>query len=147
MKTIHIVRGIPGSGKSTHVIKNRTASEDHFEADMFFYTNPEHEYRFDVSRLHQAHLWCQDAVRRSLEAGKTVWVSNTFTTFKEVKPYLELAHEFDAAVDIQTIETYYGSIHNVPDETIERMRARFIPKREFDKMVENYLKTLNKGNV
>lgn len=139
---LYIVRGIPGSGKSTYVSKFKTDTNAHFEVDMFFEQNPEQEYQFDKNKLHQAHLWCQDEVRKAIREGKDVWVSNTFMTFKEVKEYIEIAVEEGVQYSIQSLDTYYGSIHDVPVETIDRMQRRFTPHREFVGMCLNYYKKM-----
>ena len=50
MKTLYIVRGLPGSGKSTFA---HTLDCPVFEADMFF-VNSEGVYNFDFTRIKDA---------------------------------------------------------------------------------------------
>ena len=59
---------------------------------------------------------------------KNVIVSNTSTTEKELKPYLALAEEYGYAVTSIIVENRHGgqSIHNVPQETIDEIRARSV---------------------
>lgn len=118
-----IVRGIPGSGKSTFV-KTHFPSYIHLEADMFF-TNFDGDYKFDVSLLGAAHTWCINTARIFMNNKKDVVVSNTFTTIKEMKPYLE--HAVDSGIDVKVFRMVkeYGSVHNVPPEAIQRMKDRF----------------------
>jgi len=54
-------------------------------------------------------------------------VSNTFTTEKELEPYIELARLFDYRVVSLIVENRHGheSIHNVPVNIIDRMQERF----------------------
>ena len=54
-------------------------------------------------------------------------VSNTFTTEKELQPYLELAMKYDYKVVSLIVENRHGSqsIHNVPEETLVKMKNRF----------------------
>ena len=54
-------------------------------------------------------------------------VSNTSTTEKELQPYLDLATKYDYKVVSLIVENRHGnsSVHNVPDETIDKMRNRF----------------------
>lgn len=116
-----IIRGLPGSGKSTLA---RGLGILHYEADMFF-IRPDGKYKFNPGLIKQAHEWCQNSVRCALYARRDVVVSNTFTTHKEMQPYIEFAKKCDAPLKVYRMIGNYGSIHNVPEETIERMRNRF----------------------
>lgn len=119
--TLYIVRGLPGSGKSTYA---RTLGIQHFEADDFFYQGD--EYCFDPSKLTVAHQECKYNVEDALMSGQDVVVANTFTTIKEIRPYIDLAVKYGARVVIHTCTGDYGSIHGVPEHTIQRMRERFV---------------------
>ncbi len=122
---LYLVRGLPGSGKSSFVKHQLHALTNHFEADQFFCLNPAREYRFDQTKMNWAHQWCQDQTRQSLVSGFDTWVSNTFTTIKELRPYFKIADDTDSALVVLTMNGNFKSIHNVPDEVIHRMRARF----------------------
>jgi hypothetical protein len=115
-----IWRGLPGSGKSTSAKKANV----HFEADMYF-LRPDGRYGFVREELHYAHQWCLGNVKRYLLDEFDVSVSNTFTTYKELKPYIDYAKENGHEVEIITLTTNFGSIHNVPEETLKAMAARF----------------------
>ena len=54
-KRLILVRGIPGSGKSTFA---RSLGGVHYEADMFFLDEMSN-YVFDVTKIKDAHSWCQ----------------------------------------------------------------------------------------
>jgi predicted kinase len=120
-----LVRGIPGSGKST-VASAIGYSSDwmHLETDMFWMENG--EYKFDVNRLREAHEWCQAKTREYLTLGMDVVVSNTFTTIKELRPYFDIAREFSIVPQVITCHAQYGNVHDVPEETLAKMRARFV---------------------
>lgn len=119
MKLI-LVRGLPGSGKSTVA---RQFDGVHIEADEYFMING--EYRFDHTKLKQAHEWCQEKTREALKSRFTAVVSNTFTTLKELRPYFDIASEFDIVPNVIVAQGEFGNIHNVPEETLEKMKARF----------------------
>lgn len=132
MSVLILLRGLPGSGKSTlarHLFPQRV-----FEADQYFYDH-KGNYIFDAAQLHDAHKWCQSRVREAMDINKEtngeeyseIVVSNTSTTEKELKPYLDLADEYGYQVVSLIVENRHGnkSVHNVPDETIERMKQRF----------------------
>lgn len=132
MKLLILLRGLPGSGKTSfaeliwtkHVI---------FEADKYFY-DKEGNYNFDSSKLGEAHKWCQSQVEQAMKDNiqnsqhySDIVVSNTSTTEKELQPYLDLADKYDYNVISMIVENRHGnkSVHNVPDETIDKMRKRF----------------------
>jgi predicted ABC-type ATPase len=76
MKTLYIVRGLPGSGKSTFA---QTLECPVFEADMFF-VNSQGVYNFDFTRIKDAHAWCQEMVEDHMfNQHEKIAVSNTFT--------------------------------------------------------------------
>ena len=129
-KKLFIVRGLPGSGKSTFA---KTLAEltgaSHFEADMYF-IDSEGNYNFDAGKLYQAHKWCQDNVENTMTFGKPVIVSNTSTTEKEVKTYTDLAEKHGYTVVSLIVENRHGgsNIHGVPADRLEAMKNRFVVK-------------------
>lgn len=123
-----IVRGLPGSGKSTLAKALRGSDvwdKRIFEADQYFETTE--GYKFDPSKLKEAHEICQKRTREWLEKGHTAIVSNTFTQRWEYEPYLRMAAEEGVPVQVIEVHGDFGSIHNVPDEAMARMRARWEP--------------------
>ena len=121
--TLYLVRGLPGSGKSTWA-KERFPAFIHLEADMWFIDN-EGNYNFNQDNLHIAHRWCQDTTRILLRNGFNVIVSNTFTTLKEMKYYVDLSEDLYVPLKVYSMTTMFGSVHNVPNETIKRMKQRW----------------------
>ena len=125
-KNLYLLRGLPGSGKSTMAnMLNATC----FEADMYFMRDG--EYRFDHTKLKMAHKWCQDSVEDCMNLRyERIAVSNTFTQEWEMQAYYDLAKKHGYTVFSIIVENRHGgqNIHNVPDESIERMRARFETK-------------------
>ena len=61
-KTLYIVRGLPGSGKSTFA--KQLVSHDFLvcEADKYFIDKETGEYNFDFTKIKDAHKFCQDTV-------------------------------------------------------------------------------------
>ncbi len=124
MRTLTLIRGLPGAGKSTVAVALASCNPiDHIEADHYFDT-PD-GYKFDGSKLAEAHAYCLRETEESLKQGFGVVVSNTFSTLKEMEPYLNLAKQYGAALQIIEVHSDFKSEHSVPEATIERMRQRW----------------------
>lgn len=135
-KILWILRAPSGSGKSTiaevldiHFFRS-TASCEQFEADMFFY-DMDGNYNFDGSKLGEAHKWCREGVEDAMNKGmQHVIVSNTSTTEKEVKPYVDLAEQYGYTVFSLVVEKRHKGTnqHGVPEEKVEQMKKRMSVK-------------------
>lgn len=125
-KVLYLVRGPPGSGKTT-LAQELTAQN--CAADMFF--EKEGEYRFDPTKLGEAHGWCQGQVETWMGTGEEkIAVHNTFTQNWEMQPYKLLAAKHGYSVFVIVCENDFGDVHGVPLEATERMKARWEPNRE-----------------
>lgn len=151
MNTVFILRGPPGSGKSTWV-KTHYAEAAIFSADQFF-TRKEvvqrveggppverETYRFDISRLAEAHQDCLcrfiDAIMRGIPE---IVVDNTNIHHWEYRPYKKIAAfagyetkivEFRPETLKDTKVCIDRNVHGVPPETITRMCMEFEPNHE-----------------
>jgi predicted kinase len=129
MKTLYLLRGLPGAGKSTLASQ---LSDSHFEADMYF-TNENGQYLFNPSEIKKAHAWCQSEVHTAMILNHTtgdnekIVVSNTFTQGWEMEPYYKLAESYGYRVFSIIVENRHGgeNQHGVPEDKIEEMRVRF----------------------
>jgi predicted kinase len=123
MKELFLLRGLPGSGKSTLA---ESLGGSHMEADKYF--TYEGKYEFEVTKLKDAHDWCQNAVKVFMEnKSKRVVVSNTFTQEWEMTPYFELAEKHGYKVYSLICENRHGGIneHGVPEDKLKLMKKRF----------------------
>ncbi len=119
-KMLYIIRGLPGSGKTKFAKElARLLGIEYYEADMYFTEGD--EYKFDPKLLPAAHAWCHEEVRKSLRWGSVAIVSNTFVKLWEIQQYIDLGHPFT----VITMEGDYGNTHNVPPETLARMKANW----------------------
>lgn len=131
-KVLTLVRGLPGSGKSTfaHFIWNDYTI---CEADKFF-IGDDGVYRFDGSKIKQAHEWCRNEVEIRMKDNAVnpqyypeIVVSNTFTQEWEMEEYYKLAEKYGYRVFSIIVENRHGGVnqHGVPTEKLEQMKNRF----------------------
>jgi hypothetical protein len=129
MKSLYLLRGLPGAGKSTLA---KSIGGAHFEADMYFVA-PDGTYTFDPTRIRDAHAWCQDSVSNAMTLNHTtgenekIVVSNTFTQEWEMDAYYTLADVWGYTVFSLIVENRHGgkNTHGVPDDKLEIMKNRF----------------------
>lgn len=123
MQKLYLLRGLPGSGKSSLAKILKAQRFEHIEADMYHITEGRYEFKPDKAK--EAHAWCRAATREALEFGEDVVVANTFTQLGELQPYLEMAEEFGIVPNIIHCESSFGSIHDVPAEVVGQMANRW----------------------
>ena len=129
MKKMIILRGVPGSGKSTFVnlltcLGDSTARS----ADKFF--SRYGTYEFDSKLLGEAHAWCQENVKLDCESGiSLVIVDNTNTCRWEFQPYLDIARENGYEVTVIEVQGgldgLFENVHGVNAKSIDKMLGRF----------------------
>lgn len=97
-----------------------------YEADDFF-LNEDGTYWFDGAFLGKAHDVCFAKTKAAIEDGRSVAVSNTFTTEREMEKYVNLAKERGIKLVSLVVENRHGnrSVHDVPETAMRRMRERF----------------------
>lgn len=138
MTDLTIIRGLPGSGKSTlasNLISDWGFYEGHpcgapvhLEADMYFTKNG--EYKYVSSEIQDAHKYCFAAAEALLILNKQVVVSNTFVEIWQMEGYIDMALRENKSITIYECTGKYGSIHNVPEESMQRMASKWqrLPK-------------------
>lgn len=117
-----LVRGVPGSGKSTFAAKVFPGAF-HIENDMFHVKDG--EYRFDFNRQKDAVSWCMDMCDTALRNGMDVVVSNTFTKRRYIAAYARLAAEHGADVSVYRMTGLFKNSHSVPAQVFENMKKNF----------------------
>jgi hypothetical protein len=132
MKELFLLRGLPGAGKSTLA---KSLGGMQIEADKYFMDGD--EYKFDPSKLKEAHAWCQNAVSVWMKSQDKIIVSNTFTQEWEMQPYFDLAEKYGYRVYSLIVENRHGGVneHGVPADKLVQMKNRFdvqlLPPKEF----------------
>lgn len=129
---LFLVRGLPGSGKSSFAnhIWNEYAV---CEADKFFY-DKDGNYNFDGSKIKDAHAWCKNEVEIRMKDHQVnnqyypeIAVSNTFTQEWEMEDYYALAEKYNYMVVSLIVENRHGgkNVHGVPEDKLQIMKDRF----------------------
>ncbi|MFO0201955.1 MAG: AAA family ATPase [Alphaproteobacteria bacterium] len=132
-KILYIVRGVPGSGKSTYAksLMAGKMSASHWETDMWFMEEVECEddcveevYKFDPTKLADYHRECQRAVCCDMQDGvETIVVSNTFIRKWEADMYYMLAKLWGYRVVVHRMNNSYDNVHGVPQDKVDIMRC------------------------
>jgi predicted kinase len=127
MKTLTILRGCSGSGKSSFAKYIASMSDSYtgiIAADDFFLKDG--EYKFDANKLGQAHQDCLNRVESHMKNEDDIIIHNTNTSLKEINPYLELAIKYNYKIFSIIIENRHGgqNIHGVPTETLQKQEQR-----------------------
>lgn len=145
MKKVYIVRGIPGSFKST--LSAKLSEENYgviFSTDNFWMIDG--EYKFEPSLIGDAHKWNQLCFLKAARSGYPVLiVDNTNTTWREIEFYADTAIKY--GYDINVLEpdnpdrfnaqkSFERNTHNVPLEVIKKMIERWEPTEEILKKIK-----------
>jgi adenylate kinase family enzyme len=123
MASLTLIRGVSGSGKSTHAKRLMAGNPMCYwlETDMYFNSEDDGVYRFDPSKLTEAHQWCVDETKKYYDLGFDVIVSNTFTRKWEMEKYLTI----DPNPQIIICQGRFQNTHGVPPEGVAKQLARF----------------------
>ena len=151
IKTLILLRGVSGSGKS-RLAKQFAPSEQIFSGDEFFQYGE--DYKFDKSKLPEAHKWNQMRVQHALERGiSPIVVDNTNTQFWEMKPYVQMA--LKNGYRVKFVEPHWDpqlftpegkwnvdflagkNIHGVDRETLQEMVNRYEYKPNIAKILSS----------
>jgi predicted kinase len=137
MKALILVRGLPGSGKTTFanaLNEQKYGGQAALVSADDYMLDHEGNYRFNAEMLSRVHGSCQATAASALSDGMDVIVHNTFTTAKEFKPYLKMVKSsqklliydlFDAGLTDEQLVA--RNVHNVPASSVTKMRSRYAP--------------------
>ncbi len=150
---LYIIRGMPGSGKSTYVKKRWpnvtlshvapkapdmgpargydpiSVSSDHFFTDVVT-----GEYSFDIKKLSQSHNWAKVQLIEAMQRGvMTIILDNTHSRLWEYEIAMRIAEALNYEVEVIDLfdggctdeELFERGIHPVPLEVIQSQRERW----------------------
>jgi predicted kinase len=122
-KVLIILRGIPGCGKSSFA-----ELLDSYVCTADDYHMIDGKYVWKSENASKAHFECRSKCEQLMkrESSKIV-IANTNTTMKEMGPYYDMAKKYGYKVFSVIVENRHNGIsdHNVPEETLQKMRDRF----------------------
>lgn len=132
MPTLYIIRGLPGTGKSTlakTLCPDRNIAADDYPGRYL----PDGKLNPQITHA-QAHEWVRLVVRGWMADGEDIAVSNVFSRKAHIEPFLFMA--IDAGYSSQVIECQQvlqtsglkaEGIHNVPESAVQRWRGEWEP--------------------
>ena len=124
MKQLIIMRGIPGSGKSTYLKKEYPkafiCSADHYFIDI------DGKYKARLNKIPLSHKACQEAFNSAiLKKIPCIAIDNTNIKIQHFEKYIEIAKIYNYKVKIIRIQinaktAFERNIHDVPLYAVER---------------------------
>lgn len=146
-KTLYILRGLPGAGKTTYARKRwlgltplNLAPQGYspvvVSGDHYFTNIVTGEYHFDPRLLGEAHAAAHVALIRALHSGReVVVVDNTHSRLWEYSVAQELGWScgyqveiidlFDGGCSDEELAERQQALHQVPEDTIRNHRERW----------------------
>jgi len=140
MKTLYLMQGIPGSGKSTiaRLIRDMggKAVSAIFSTDELWYDDEAGRYNYDPALLGVKHRENQRRVIQAMidDTLRIIIIDNTNITRKEAKPYVVMAEIFGFEIQVVRVSVSVDVAkrrqserpfdRRVPDAVIESMATR-----------------------
>jgi predicted kinase len=127
-KNLILLRGLPGSGKTTFaaLLANHSKACSYSVDDYFTAQNGEYQFEFDKNHL--AYKQCENNTEAAMRQEKPlIIVHNTFVYDWEMEPFLKLASTFNYRLFVLTMEKYHTAenTHAVTDEQIRKMAEKY----------------------
>ncbi len=134
MKTLILMQGIPGSGKTSFAKTLVGTEARYFSTDDFWMLNG--EYVFEPKLLGFAHSYTQHkaAIAMALDYYPTVIIDNTNITKADAQPYFDLAEKYGYEVEVISVQV---PLQLALDRNDQRSEDRKVPVA---KIVDMYIR-------
>ena len=137
--TLYILRGLPGSGKSTMALKIGGLV---FSTDDFFIKDG--KYKCDPSLYPEAHGWNIKRTKEALEnKNSKVIVDNTNTCAWEIRPYVEYGIKNNYTIVLVEPDSPYSW----DSKKLAEVNTHRIPEHKIQEMCNKYEKNLTLGII
>lgn len=143
-KRLIVMRGLPGSGKST---KAKQLGENGIILSTDDFWDVAGEYKYDKERIAEAHQWNQQRAKQFMQHGETlIVIDNTNVNAYEMKPYVQMAQRFGYDIEFAESDAPWKNdidqlmergTHNVPRETYEEMQAAWMKNPNVDDILSS----------
>ncbi len=127
-QTLIILRGLPGSGKTTLAEVLSEHKWPVFSIDDYFTDPTTQAYSFDFSKNHLAYKACQTNTEEAMRKGiEKIFLHNTFTLEWEMEPYFKLAEKYQYRLHVLTVENRHHSKnkHDISLEQMQKMAEKY----------------------
>ncbi|XP_026564559.1 uncharacterized protein LOC113441653 isoform X2 [Pseudonaja textilis] len=135
-KRLLMLRGLPGSGKTTlsHILRGQSYNGIVFSTDDYF-----HQingcWSYNVSQLGTAHEWNQNRAKEAMDLGRSpIIIDNTNTQAWEMKPYVKAALEKGYHVEFHEPDTWW----KFNPEELEKRNKHGVSREKIVQMLERY---------
>jgi len=127
-KSLILLRGLPGAGKTTlaHLLSENKYPV--FSIDDYFIDTKSGVYKFNFAQNHLAYKQCETNTEDAMTKGvPKIFIHNTLTLDWEIEPYFKLAQKYLYTVFVATVENWHNSKndHAISEEQIKKMAEKY----------------------
>lgn len=113
---LRVIRGLPGSGKSTY---GRKFGAILIESDMALFYNG--KYTWTPENHEKAIRWVGTMLQLNLLYNHDITLCGVFTKARVFQKHIDLAKKHGYKVEVHRCTANYGNIHDVPEEVLQSM--------------------------
>ena len=128
MSSLIIIRGLPGSGKTT--LANELSENGRYPVISIddYFTDSKGHYEFRHDENYKAYKLALQRTEAAMKQGtEKIFLHNVFSMEWEMEPYFKLASEQGYKVFVMTLENRHGgtNAHNISIEQLNKMALKF----------------------